>query len=148
MLLSKLSCLFQNARHPWSGFWRGNCPAAPSSAAPGTLDSAHIILTGATAGSERAPQGFMLSMQSTTIYCCVEGLRGVPLHGSWVLVVLKRALYIALSGSTTGQLKGRHFARGRPPPPPLDPRLPSLRRSRFMTLLTGMARLMGAAAAS
>ena len=26
-----------------------------------TLDSAHIILTGATAGSERAPRGFMLS---------------------------------------------------------------------------------------
>ena len=58
-----------------------------------------IVLTGATAGSETAAQGFMLSMQSTTIYCCVGGLCGAPLQGSWVLVVLKRALYIALSGA-------------------------------------------------
>ena len=65
-------------------FGGASAPAAPSSVAPGTLDSAHIILTDATAGSERAPQGFMLSMQSTTIYCCVGGLCGAPLHGSWV----------------------------------------------------------------
>ena len=89
------------------------------------LDSEHIILTGATAGSERAPQGFMLSIQSSTIYCCVGGLCGAPLHGSWVLVGLKLASHIALSGvrrltaPVTGQLKGRHFAGGggRPPPP-------------------------------
>ena len=51
----------------------------------------------------------MLSMQSTIIYCCVGGLCGAPLHGSWV--VLKRALYTALSGRrrAPGQLKGRHF---------------------------------------
>ena len=72
----------------------------------------------ATAGSERAAQGFMLSMQSTTIYCCVGSLCGAPLHGSWVLVVLKRALYKVLSGArpvrrrAPGQLKGRQFAGG------------------------------------
>ena len=51
-----------------------------------------IILTESTAGSERAPQGFMVSMQPTTIYCCVGGLCGAPLHESWVLAVLQRAL--------------------------------------------------------
>ena len=61
-------------------------------------------------------------MQSTTIYGCVGGLCGAPLHGSWVLVVLKRALYIAFSGA---RRQGRHFAGGAAAPaaPPLDPRL-------------------------
>ena len=99
-----------------------------------TLDGARRaynteLLSGATAGSERAPQGFMRSMQPTFHYHLLlrRSLCGAPLHGSWVLVVLKRALYMALSGAwrltapSTGQLKGRHFARGgggRPRRPP------------------------------
>lgn len=73
-----------------------------------------IVLTGATAGSERAAQGFMLSMQSTTIYCCVGGLCGAPLHGSWVLVVLKRALYKVLSGARRLTAPGTRTAEGAP----------------------------------
>ena len=39
----------------------------------GTLNDAHIILTGAMSGSERAPQGFiLLSMQSTTMLLASE----------------------------------------------------------------------------
>ena len=63
----------------------------------------------------------MLSMQSTTIYCCVGGLCGAPLHGSWVLVVLKRALCIALSGAghheapSTRTAEGAPFCRGGAP---------------------------------
>ena len=91
-----------------------------------TLDSADIILTGATAGSERAPQRFLL-MQSTTI-CLLLGRRFVWGAIAWVVgigIVSKRALYIALSGAGHRTAERESLCRGGggAPTAPLDPRL-------------------------